>query len=133
MIDSNSEALKEYRRQMYPDPNPSAGLASQFLMYLLTNQYNPERVYRVSIGKDDAGKYVAFPIDDDLAGFDLSDRKWVVISIGFKEGTQEDAPIVNATDSDWLHYEKAFNRLGIQIEFLCKAILKSKGNQDSDE
>lgn len=126
LLDENGEALREYRQQMYPDPNPSAGLASQFLMYLLNYQFNVERVRRIALRKDDNGHYLLFPQNESLAQFDLSDRKWVAIAIGYENETDRKAPIVNATDSDWLHFEEAFQNLGVQIEFLCKSLLKLK-------
>ena len=126
VIDDRNEALKEYRQQMYPDPNPSAGLASQFLMYLFNYQYDQARVRRAKLSVDDTVNYTLLPQVDELNDFDPSDKKWVAIYLSFKEQTNQDAPINNATDSDWLHFEHVFERLGIQIEFLCKDILKPK-------
>lgn len=126
VLDDQNEALREYRQQMYPDPNPSAGLASQFLMYLFNYQYDLNRVRRVPIQKLEDGSYDPFPDDDELRTFDPSDRKWVAIAISFENETSDKAAIVNATDSDWLHFEHTLQRLGIKIEFLCKDILKAK-------
>ncbi|MCI0710923.1 MAG: hypothetical protein L0154_12245 [Chloroflexi bacterium] len=50
--------------------------------------------------------------------------------MSFKQETGKDAPINNATDSDWWHFKHVFLRLGIKIEFLCEDILKLKGQQD---
>lgn len=126
LLDVEGDSLREYRQQMYPDPNPSAGLASQFLMYLFNHQFDTTRVQRVSIPKLVDGSYQHFPKDKELEAFDLSDRKWVAIAIKFEEETSSKSPVVNATDSDWLHFEDALGRVGIQIDFLCKEILKPK-------
>lgn len=125
ILDDAGEVLQEYRNQMYPDPNPSAGLASQFLMYVLTNQGNQDRVQRVPLPKNAEGEYAHFPNDPRVGGFDRSDRKWVAISVGYRHNTGLTAPIVNATDSDWLHFEAIFEELGIVIEFLCREDLKN--------
>lgn len=126
VIDTSNEVVQEYRHNMYPDPNPAAGLASQFLMYILTNQYTDTRVSRVEITKDKKGNYEDFPSDARLAEFDPSDYKWVALSVAYSKETGETAPIVNATDSDWLHFEDVFNDLAIDLEFLCREVLKPK-------
>jgi len=126
VIDDQNEALREYRNNMYPDPNPSAGLAGQFMMYLFNYQYDKTRVHRAKLTVSEPGEYEPFPEDNELDSFDKSDKKWIAISMSFKQEVQDDAPINNATDSDWLHFEHVFVRLGIKIEFLCKDILKPK-------
>lgn len=126
VMDDQNAALKEYRQQMYPDPNPSAGLASQFLMYLLTYQYNVTRVYRAKVMQNaGTGAYLLYPLVASVQKFDPSDKKWVAIALTYQQETQKPAPIVNATDSDWLHFASAFEQLGIQIEFLCPNLLKT--------
>ncbi len=86
VIDDQSEALLEYRNNMYPDPNPSAGLASQFMMYVLNHQYDSTRIRRAKISRNPHGLYEPFPEDEGLGSFDASDKKWVAISmsIGIK-------------------------------------------------
>lgn|GEM_PF-2840754 len=119
VVDDQNEVLQEYRRNMHPDPNPSAGLASQFLMYLLTHQWNRERVYRAPLEKDSHGNYLDFPPESALATFDPSDRKWVAIAVRVNREMGQDVRICNATDSDWLNFKQVFAQLGILIEFLC--------------
>lgn len=126
IIDDIGEAVAEYRQQMYPDPNPSAPLASQFMMYVFNHQFDEKRVRRAKLVKDAIGAYTTYPDDDELARFDASDKKWVAIHLSFKRDQQQDAPIVNATDSDWLHFEAALKRLNVTVELICRDIL----NQD---
>jgi hypothetical protein len=126
VIDNLDKALKEYRDNMYPDPAPSAGLASQFMMYVASNRYNTTRVYQTSISQDADGEVKPFPEDATLRDFDRSDKKWVAISLSFRQKENKTAPIVNATDTDWLKFERALSELGISIELLCRDDLEKK-------
>lgn len=126
VIDDDGEVLREYRRNMYPDPNPSAGLASQFMMYVLNYQYNEARIRRVSVSKTADGSYALFPKDDNLAGFDRSDQKWVVIALSCARTTGHSPPINNATDSDWLHFEHALLKHGISVQWLCRDVFEMR-------
>ncbi|MFZ4828180.1 MAG: hypothetical protein ACOYLB_12580 [Phototrophicaceae bacterium] len=118
VLDTGKHVLQEYRKNMYPDP--SNGFASQFLAYLLNNEYTLERVYRVKLTQDADGRYLTFPDDPRLARFDPSDKKWVALAIGYHHEMGESAPIVNASDSDWLEYNSLLREHGIIIEFLCE-------------
>lgn len=118
-IDAEGEIVKEYRRKMHPDPNPSAGLASQFLMYIINNRGNPALIYEVSLPRREDGEYEDFPDDARLIPFDRSDRKWVALSINYQRNTKHALPIVNATDSDWLRFVQVLGEFGIVIEFIC--------------
>lgn len=126
IIDSNNDALNEYRKQMYPDPNPSAGLASQFMMYVFNHMGDPSRVYLAHVQKDSDGNYALYPRDPSVTAFDPSDKKWVAIALTYHAETGQVVPIINATDSDWLHYESAWQRLNIHITQLCGDILKPR-------
>ena len=129
VIDEGNEALAEYRSNMYPDPNPSAGLASQFLMYLLTH-YNMDRVHRVKLETNEDGQYEDYPDKDDewvnsdrndkkCKQFDADDKKWVAMAARFKKDTQKDAPIVNAADQCWRVFESVLSAVDIRLESLC--------------
>lgn len=126
VIDDKNEAIKEYRNKMYPDPNPSAPIASWFLMYILT-EYREDRVLRLPLTQNEEGHFTTYPDDPRLASFDLSDKKWIALAKAYEEQFGEPVPIVNATDSDWLHFEKALKENGLIIELLCREILKEKG------
>jgi len=120
VIDDGGEAYREYRNNMYPDPNPSAGLASQFLMYLINHQGIPKRVHRVKLSRNADGSYEDYPNDDSLSGFDADDQKWVAMALRFKKDMRKDAPIVNAADRDWRHFQSVLLAWGVRLEFLCR-------------
>ena len=113
VIDDGWEILSEYMANLRSQGQPGPGDA--FLKWVLTNYPNSDRCIRVSICRDEQFGYAEFPTDPDLAGFDLSDRKFVAVAVAHPEHP----PILNATDSDWWHYRDALGRHGIQIKFVC--------------
>ncbi len=127
VIDPEDDVYREYRRNMHPDPNPGAGLADQFLMYLITNRGNEEHVRVLDLAKDDEGRYEDYPDNEGnwtsedrrCKQFDEDDKKWVALAVRFKKDSQADAPIVNAADRCWTVFEPQLSLAGIVVEFLC--------------
>jgi hypothetical protein len=122
LMDRQGAIWREYRKHMYPDPNPDVGLAYQFLAHLL----DYSAVYYLELAQDEDGNWQAYPDDSELANFDPSDKKWVALAKTYEQETGQIAPIVNATDSDWLHFETILAKHGIQLELLCRDLLKPK-------
>ena len=128
VIDEDGEVLSEYRSNMYPDPNPSAGLASQFLIYLFNNQAISSRVHPVKLKKNADNRFVDYPDkknswqtnDIKCRHFDPDDKKWVALALRFKKETHGDAPIVNAADRCWQVFAAHLESVGIQLESLCR-------------
>lgn len=125
ILDEAGQVLREYRQNMYPDPNPASGLASQFLLYLYNHQHTAEVVHRMKLTQDVDGNYETFPDDPRLERFDRSDKKWVALAISHQNQTGEVAPIVNASDSDWVEYAALLREYGVVIEFLCPELFQA--------
>ena len=104
---------------MYPDPNPSSGLASNFLMHIIQNYGNAERVLRIPLIRKENGEYVDWPQDPTLTNFDPDDQKWVALARAFRQKTGECAPIAYAIERDWDDYRTALKRHGVQLDHLC--------------
>ncbi len=121
VIDDNRTAYTEYRNNMYPDPNPSSGLASNFLMHIIQNYGNAERVLRIPLVREENGEYVEWPRDPNLADFDPDDRKWVALARAFRQETGQSAPITYAIERDWDDYRAALIRHGVELDHLCAA------------
>ena len=66
------------------------------------------------------GDFEEFPGDDALKKFDLNDRKFVAVCVAAKK----EPTICNGTDSDWYHYQSAFNALGITVKNICNDEIK---------
>jgi hypothetical protein len=108
-LDLAGEIQAEYRRYLNPAGQP--GVGDRFYLELLRR--GPPHVQHVELPKASDGSYKNYPKDRDLASFDPSDRKFVALSLRAK------APVVVATDSDWVHHKTALNRNGVKIRFLC--------------
>lgn len=113
---------------MYPDPDPSAPLAGNFLMHLIDNRGIPDCVRNVDLPLESDGAYLDYPDNDDTwttdvkrcERFDSDDKKWVALAIRFKKEAGEDAPIVNAADRCWLAFEPHLESAGVALEILCR-------------
>lgn len=121
VIDDNQAAYSEYRNNMYPDPNPSSGLASNFLMHIIQNYGNDERVLRIPLIRNENGEYLMWPQDKKLADFDPADRKWVALARAFRQETGQSAPIVYAIERGWDKFRVALTRHGVELDHLCAA------------
>lgn len=115
LVDQSGFILAEYQRRLSHSGQP--GLGDAFFKWLWNNQAQTHICTKVDISpKDDTGtSFAVFPTDPELAGFDPSDRKFVAVAIA----SEENPPILNATDTDWWHHQEAMARLGITVEFLC--------------
>lgn len=75
------------------------------------------RVVEMHVKVDDEG--VVLP--DELAGIvhDRDDRKFVAVSLA----CSPPAPIVNATDSDWVDWEECLRDHGVEVIQLCPEVV----------
>ncbi len=111
LIDDSDEVRKEYAKALRVERPYQLG--AQFLLHVLQQQFNPQRVRRVVLAKDDGGEFADFPNDPALAAFDRSDRKFAALA------KQTGVAVTNATDSDWADFQIPLNSNGIAVEFLC--------------
>ena len=63
--------------------------------------------------KRDDGEFLDLPQALIDVNFDPSDRKFAALA------KRENAPVINATDSDWLNHRDVIERTGIRVKFLC--------------
>lgn len=106
-MDDEDLILEEY--YPYTQWHGELGTGHEFFKFVIDNLWNPERCDRVPLAP--------YPNHPELDAFDLSDRKFVQVSLGHPERP----PILNATDSDWQHVEEALTAHGVTIHFLCRA------------
>ena len=90
-------------------------MGDAFLLWAWRNHTNPQHCEIVPVERTAEGEFAAFPATPDLAGFDLSDRKFVAVALTH----EANPPVVNATDTDWHHHHEALTRHGVRVEFLC--------------
>jgi hypothetical protein len=109
VIDASGEMEAEYRTYFNPSGQP--GVGDRFFQAVLTEFAG--RVERIDLEKRADGSYADFPDDADLASFDYSDRKFAAAA------RKAGVPVLNAVDSDWLHYHEPLKRNGISVDFAC--------------
>ncbi|MCP4345533.1 MAG: hypothetical protein GY795_08405 [Desulfobacterales bacterium] len=115
VLDDNWLIIKEYMNKLSSTGQP--GLGDMFLKWVLTNQSNPSRCTCVPITpvKDNNLNFEEFPDHIGLKNFDLSDRKFVAVSIAHGEYP----PILQAVDCKWWGWKSALHECGVYVEFLC--------------
>lgn len=119
VLDDGWRILREYLQQASSAGQPGVGDA--FLKWALTQRKNPRRCELVPLTQrsGDPDDFREFPNDPDLVRFDQSDRKFVAVALASKYHPT----VVNATDTDWWHFRPAFERHGLEIEFLCPELM----------
>ena len=89
-----------------------------FLLWVLRNLGNPDRVEMSSITRVEGGEpsdFVEFPASPALACFDRSDRVYVATA----NGHPEKPAIFVSVDTDWLNASDALTAVGISVQQLC--------------
>ena len=111
--------LDEYKDNLNFRGEP--GVGDSFFKHVYNHQYTEDYVRRVPITG----------IDDDKRGFeelpmnnlDPSDRKFLAAAVVAQ------APILNATESDWDEQQKLLNRLSIEVKQLCPHVIARPRNR----
>lgn len=120
LLDDDMRILQEYRGYLSPSGQP--GVGDMFMKWVWANQANPKHCRVISITPlEEKPYFLEFPRDDQLDGFDLSDRKFVAVAMA----SRFDPPILNTADTDWWNYREPFQKHGIRIEFICPELMHS--------
>jgi hypothetical protein len=109
LLDLAGEIQDEYRTYLRPSGQP--GVGDRFYQEVLNSA--PKKIERVELPKRDDDEFADLPQALIDANFDPSDRKFAALAI------RGQAPVVNATDSDWLNHRTMLENHGIRVEFLC--------------
>lgn len=119
-IDSGLRFFGEYFRRANRSGEP--GLGDSFVKWLWERQAHPMHCERVDITPKtgDAEDFEEFPDDQAFAGFDPSDRKFVAVALR----SRHQPTILNATDTDWWHFNAALEKHNISVRFLCPELMK---------
>ncbi len=122
VFDSQHRILAEYRKYLSPSGQPGPG--DLFMKWVWTNQTNPSHCEQVDITVRDGDEedFEEFPDDPTLANFDRADRKYVAVVIA----SQRCPKLLNASDTDWWDYRTPLQNHGVEIDFLCPGLMKSK-------
>ena len=108
VLDLAGEIEAEYARHL---SHGQPGVGNRFIQAFLTTAAN--RVERYDVPKERNGSYKNYPRGSSLKKFDMSDRKFVALSV------VSNAPVANAVDSDWLECLDALKANGVVVRFIC--------------
>jgi len=119
-IDSGARCFNEYFR--YANRSGEPGLGDAFVKWLWERQAHPRHCEKVDITPktEDAEDFEEFPDDPELNRFDRTDRKFVAVALR----SRHQPTILNATDTDWWHFNAALEKHKISVRFLCPELMK---------
>lgn len=109
LVDLAGEIQAEYRKYLNASGQP--GVGDRFYQEVINSA--PRLIERIELPKGDDDEYTDLPQALIAANFDRSDRKFAAL------GGREQAPVINATDSDWLNHRATLEGNGIRIQFVC--------------
>lgn len=109
LVDLAGDIQAEYRKHLRPSGQP--GVGDRFYLEVLRSA--PRRICRIDLPRRPDGEYLDLPEALIASDFDPSDRKFAALA------KRAHAPVVNATDSDWLEHIAILNESGIKVRFVC--------------
>lgn len=115
-VDDGGRIVAEYRRNLNPwTRQPGPGDA--FLKWLLTQEWNGQRVTRVAItAKDhDPDDFHELPAPPDGVHYGPGDRKFLAVAAAYAPHPA----VLQALDSKWWGWSDALQAAGVTIHFLC--------------
>lgn len=121
-IDAGGLITEEYGKNLSRSGQPGPGDA--FFKWLLTNEWSPHRVTRVSITPrpDDSENFEELPAPENGAVYDRSDRKFLAVAAAHERRPH----ILQSFDSKWWGWRASLAKCGVTIRFLCEVEIKGK-------
>lgn len=120
LVDDGWRILNEYKR--YVNLETRKGIGDLFVKTLLQNlMRRPAICTMVRINPLDSSEtdFDEFPTTEALSDFDVADRKFIAVAIAYERDHAKKAIILQALDTKWEPFRKAFKEEGVQIDFLC--------------
>jgi hypothetical protein len=121
VLDKSDQILSGYLQKLRPLRRELAG--SEFLIWLLQNQYHSSHCERVTITPlDDSFAEVPPEIREKNASgqrFDRKDHKWLAVA----RASVNSPVILNATDTDWRDWLGLLEQNGFLIRFVCPELM----------
>lgn len=116
VLDCRGEMIKEYEKHL--NSKGKRTLSTELFIWVCQLA---KRDY-VVINKNQERGYDEFLTNDDLVGFDMSDRKFVAVA----KAHAENPPIYQGSDSRWLQFRNALHEEGVTVKFLCEEYVENK-------
>jgi hypothetical protein len=113
VIDDAFRIINEYQNKTTPRKSKRPG--DVFVLWLLRNRANRDRVECVSLQERECDVFEDFPVADLQAVVDAPDRKFIATA-----GAHPKQPAVwQATDCKWLDWWSTLKKNNVTVEFLC--------------
>jgi hypothetical protein len=123
-VDDEGRIVAEYRKNLSAKGEPGPG--DLFLKWLLTHEYNAERVSRVPLQERDSPEdFVELPSPPKGTRYDRSDKKFLAVAAAHAEHP----PILQSFDSKWWGWREALAEIGVRIHFLCEEEIRKKHSE----
>ena len=120
LVDDGWRILREYKR--YVNLETRKGIGDLFVKTLLQNLRRKQAIctmVRINPLDGSDTDFEEFPTTEALSDFDVADRKFIAIAIAYERDHEKKATILQALDTKWEPFRKAFEQEGLQIDFLC--------------
>ena len=114
LFDDEGRIVQEYEFAYKINSYPNN--ATEFFAYSL------EHAELVHISETEENVYNEYPDDPVLRAFDPPDRKFIAVSYAY----EDNAPIIEATDSKWWGIVKNLKENGITVQFIDEEYIKKK-------
>lgn len=121
-LDADRRILREYRDNLSVRGEPGPG--SRFLKWVLTKEWDDQRVTRVKITPTahDDEDFEELPPPPEGTSYDRSDRKFLAVAAAH----QDHPPILQSFDSKWWGWRDPLSAIGVKIHFLCPEAIEAK-------
>ena len=118
LLDDQNLILTEYQKELDFSGQPGTGDA--FFKWLFENQARQKHCRKVHVRPHPERGFEEFPEAPDLNTFDRDDRMFVAIAVASGTSPQ----VLNASDTDWWDHHHALQQHGVEVVFLCPALMK---------
>ncbi len=121
-LDHDRLILAEYVRNLNAQGQPGPGDA--FLKWILTHEWNGEKVTRVTITPKahDDDDFEELPAPPNGVVYDRSDRKFLAVAAAHADRP----PILQSFDSKWWGWKEALAAVRVSIHFICPDAIEAK-------
>ena len=111
VLDESGLILREYMQNLRASGQPGTG--DEFLHWILRTGA-AEKIPITPVNGSEI-EFEEFPDDPALANFHTKDRKFIAVACAHPRKPL----ILQAVDSKWLIFRKAFTQNGVRVEYLC--------------
>lgn len=114
-VDAEGHVFSEYRHNASMSGQPGVGDAFFKWLHDRQGMHKHCELVQTEPRNSEGTEYDFFQGRQEFNGFDLSDRKFVVVALN----SIYQPRVLNAVDSDWANFRRALERVRVYVEELC--------------